>query len=254
MKLSALIFLLCVATAVVEAGPTPVKTPFKGTAARNVCTPRQPRSKYTKPIPKGKKETVMTGRTSSKAGAGAGLAVKKSGKKRSLEESSSALVPRTFTHPNAATKIRLFHGARSDIAGKVDLARASKAGDFSNKPSFYLTDREKAALQFICLDDATWYGTKEEIAAAEMYVIDYQAIHDSDMVVGPMQKPEGARRAFLISSRTPLMHVRTDVIRGVTDNFYQYVVMNQAAADARLTRIGVKKLKCDPEGQKGNFD
>jgi hypothetical protein len=269
-KLYALVLVLGAVSVVVEAGPTPKKTtasapapatnakPNKSPAKPNtklthrVCKARNPISKYKPP----KKKTAKSSTT----------ATSNAGKRKRFE-----VVPRAYTPANPSGKIKLYHGAEKDF-GELDFGKSSQAGDFSNGPSFYLTDRERAALQFDCLADAVFFGEPEEIAAAEMHVIEYewdgtgadihkftglsdpdwegyqkyvgdckdknekyQKILDSDMVAGPMRKPE-------------------DIERKMTSNFWQYVIMNPEAAKKHLKRIGVKKLKCDPQGRSGDFD
>ncbi|KAG5652738.1 hypothetical protein H0H81_003937 [Sphagnurus paluster] len=149
--------MLFVSNAIVDAGPTPSQKPI---------------SKY-KPIPKGGKEHLVTEVPT-------GVAAMK---KVTLESFALfplallplAVFPLTWTHPNPAGKIRLYHGAEKDIpGGHVNLALSSQAGDFSNRPSFYLTDRPRAALQFACLADSVFYGDPEQIVAAEMWIIEYE--------------------------------------------------------------------------------
>ncbi|KAG5641313.1 hypothetical protein DXG03_005534 [Asterophora parasitica] len=296
-KLYALVFVLSAVTLAVEAGPVPVKKAVappatKGNGAtgtsppktsslhHNVCKPRKGPVKY-KPIPKGKKEFPRKGQAGAATGKPAAGSVQKGppaaskpkeGKKKRADFSDEAeLFARAYTPAQATGKIKLYHGAEQDITA-VDLSKSSQGGDFSNGPSFYLTDRERAALQFACLSNSVFYlDTQAEIDAAEMYVIEfewdgaganihtftgtgdadwkgyqewiekcdtndkYSKIHDKDMVVGPMQK-------------------EIDQIRGITNNFWQYVVMNADAAKTHLRRVGSKKLKCEPQGRGGNFD
>jgi len=288
-KVYTLLLVLGAVALVAEAGPTPKKpaTPAPATKGKTsssltnrVCHPLgKGFSKYRKPIPAGKKEKPPKGgaagatngstKSSTKAPAAAVPAKKI---KRDAEFEGSELVTRAYTPAKASGTIKLYHGAEADLTGKVDLTKGSQGGDFGG-PAFYMTDRERAALQFACLSNSVFYqDTQEEIDNTYMHVIEYEwtgaganihtftgtsdadwkpfqdwaitcsakndkyeKIYNSDMIVGPMQKEE-------------------DIQRKITSNFWQYVVMNQAAADKHLKRIGSKKLKCEPNGRGGNFD
>jgi len=279
-KLYTLLLVMGAVILVVEAGPTPkkpasaapvAKSPAKAAPSNltnRVCHPLgKGFSKY-KPIPAGKKEKppgkgAAKGATKPPAAQGKKI-------KRTVDFEAPELV-RRYTPAKATGKIKLYHGAEADI-GKVDLTKGSQGGDFGG-PAFYMTDREQAALQFACLSNSVFYAdTQAEIDSTEMVVIEYewngaganihtftgtsdadwkgfqdwavscsgkndkyQTIYNSDMIVGPMRKPE-------------------DIQRGMTSNFWQYVVMNQAAADKHLKRIGSKKLKCEPAGRGGEIN
>jgi len=251
----------------VNANKSPTKTTKPG--PNRVCHPLPNSFSKYKPA-KGKGTGKGTDRGTGRSAAAPPVTPKTTKIKRSDIERSE-LIARAYTPKAATGKVRLFHGTEDDF---TQVKINTQGGDFGG-PAFYMTDRKRAALQFACLHNSVPFIEDEaERKATKMWVNEYewdgtgatihtftgiddpdwkgyqkwaescknptpnekfQAIFNSDMIVGPMRGD-------------------MDISRGMTANFWQNVVMGQPAVDKHLKYIDRTELLCEPEGMPGNFD
>ncbi|KAG6835044.1 hypothetical protein H0H93_005331 [Arthromyces matolae] len=175
------------------------------------------------------------------------------------------LYPRT--RPSPSGKVNLYHGTTEDRAKDFehfDITKAPKSGDFHfDKNGFYMTEQLDHALEYACKSwcltpDETavvikfeWEGstnthqfheqdqkwkdyqkwTKDGSEGNHQAHAEFDKIHNSDMVAGPMRS-EG------------------DILNGISEDFYQYVLTNPDAAH-KLKMVGKEPHKCGKHGYTG---
>jgi len=160
-------------------------------------------------------------------------------------------------HPSAKGKITLFHGTESDF-GDLNFQYASTGGDFHfGKRAFYLTDTLKHAAQYACVSyclveqgiadatviEYTWDGSNNiheftglsdpKWAGYQAWVkadgnpanSEYSGYHSMDMVTGPMRS-------------------QIDIDNKMAADFWQYTLLSETAAKAKLHRVKVHQVPC----------
>ncbi|KAJ7495111.1 hypothetical protein FB451DRAFT_1550703 [Mycena latifolia] len=164
------------------------------------------------------------------------------------------LLPRTVRHPSATNTISLFHGTTATNAAKIDaqgpLISITPKGDFNSEPGvdggFYLTDSLITAAQFACHEQAR--GSPPEVDVLEFTWHGSSSVHEFPgetqewlSFVNHNLGPDPVKDAF---HPRALEIFQNDMISGpmkgpddfdLTDDFFQYAVVKQAAADTQLT-------------------
>ncbi|KAF5353761.1 hypothetical protein D9757_012951 [Collybiopsis confluens] len=282
LKKLLLLLLLLRKSKVITASPkTPSPTPTKLTAA-----PSKPSATPTKPTAAPKKSPTSkstTARTNSTAtssqptGTSRACPVKppskKPGKTRSLFRRSGPA--------DASGDITLYHGTTPDnVAGLrtgINLLNTEEYGDFNDDYGFYLTDRMKAAGQFVChnpnkpatvasIFEYKWAGAS--VPSDEIYKFPGESTAWQDFVGinnNPNYNPRRGKTSQdyrdeadeILQGKVMITGpMKTEDDKDLTDNFWQYTLIEQGSV-AKLTLVTVhENIPCSkfPSGTIGVTD
>ncbi|KAJ7452266.1 hypothetical protein FB451DRAFT_1409420 [Mycena latifolia] len=235
-----------------SAAKPPAKAPVKSAAKPPAKAPVKSAAKPPAKAPS-KAATGTAPATSACKKPKKGTSAKAAAPKTKAKKGPRRLLPRAVRHPSAKNTISLFHGTTATSAAAIvaqgpQISRTPK-GDFNSKPEvdggFYLSDSLITAAQFACHEqdrgspaqvdvlEFTWHGSSSvhEFASQTNEWVSFvehnlgpdpvkDAFHPQAveifknvMVSGPMNGPDDL---------------------DLTDEFFQYAVVNQDAANTQL--------------------